>query len=357
MKKETAIPVRQAITSQSAETGEIVQAKLTVGQAGDQYEQEADAVADKVMRMPEENFIQKKCAHCEEEEKQVQRKPIVNGIVQAKGDGNVVAGDTVSSKINSSRGNGSTMDSNTQSFMSSRFGTDFSQVKIHTDREAVQMSKELNAKAFTTGNDIYFNEGQYQPGSDSGKQLLAHELTHTVQQGAAGQKIQKFDFEDCNGTQQTDTNSAVDRAKEMLRNAISRLNASPVTATTQTLFGYHFGAYANWRRDVVVWHLSRDLDLLNTWDFTYQCEDECDGDKAYTYWVFGDIHLCPQFFSSVLNEQAETLIHELHHLDKMRGHFDLGYHNNNEDAQTSWPVAVNNADSYSELVQDLWEQP
>jgi hypothetical protein len=70
------------------------------------------------------------------------------------------------------------MDANTQSFMSSRFATDFSNVKIHTDGEAVQMNRELNAKAFTTGNDIYFSEGQYQPNSDSGKHLLAHELTH-----------------------------------------------------------------------------------------------------------------------------------------------------------------------------------
>jgi hypothetical protein len=59
-------------------------------------------------------------------------------------------------KISSSQGNGSSMDSNTHSFMSSRFGNDFSNVKIHSDREAVQMNRELNAKAFTTGNDIYF---------------------------------------------------------------------------------------------------------------------------------------------------------------------------------------------------------
>jgi hypothetical protein len=67
--------------------------------------------------------------------------------------------------------------------MSSRFGTDFGEVKIHTDGQAAQLSRDLNARAFTAGKDIYFNEGQYQPGSSSGNHLLAHELTHTLQQG------------------------------------------------------------------------------------------------------------------------------------------------------------------------------
>lgn len=77
------------------------------------------------------------------------------------------------------------MDDNTQTFMQSRFGADFSDVKIHTGGEAIQMNRELNAKAFTQGNDIYFNEGQYNPDSTDGKYLLAHELTHTLQQSAS----------------------------------------------------------------------------------------------------------------------------------------------------------------------------
>lgn len=183
-----------ATTPVSSQSEKTVQCKLTVGAPGDKYEQEADAVADKVMRMPEQNFVQRKCDHCEEEEKkQVQRKPLaenITPIIQAKSDGGVTLSNSISNKISSSQGSGSRMDSHTQSFMSSRFGSDFSQVKIHTDGEAVQMNRELNAKAFTTGNDIYFNEGQYQPNSESGKHLLAHELTHTVQQQENGSSVQ-----------------------------------------------------------------------------------------------------------------------------------------------------------------------
>jgi Domain of unknown function (DUF4157) len=185
-----------------------IQKKLSVGASNDSYEIEADTVADKVMRMTEpatQNvsqtgaLIQKKCARCEEEE-EIRKKPMEESItlliqrVENHAGGESLASDAVTSQINFSRGGGSRMDSNTQHFMESRFGTDFSSVRIHTGSQAVQMSRELSAQAFTVGNDVFFNEGKYSPNSDSGKHLLAHELTHTVQQtGGIGRKIQKFD--------------------------------------------------------------------------------------------------------------------------------------------------------------------
>ncbi len=179
-----------------------VQCKLAIGAVNDPLEAEADAMADQVMQMPTPQSVvrsapgqvQRKCAECEEEEA-VQRKPLASFIQKKGGEAGVAASDGVSSKINSSKGSGSSMDSSTQSFMESRFGTDFSNVKIHTGTDAVQMSRELNAQAFTVGNDIYFNSGKYNPSSDSGRHLLAHELTHTVQQsGGIGRKIQKRDM-------------------------------------------------------------------------------------------------------------------------------------------------------------------
>ncbi|MGB3073942.1 MAG: DUF4157 domain-containing protein, partial [Chitinophagales bacterium] len=125
--------------------------------------------------------IQRKCADCEKEDK-VQRKPLASFIQRKESASGAMASESLSNKINASRGGGQTLDSHTLSFMQSRFGTDFNNVKIHTGDESVQMNRELNAKAFTVGRDIYFNEGQYNPGSNEGKKLLAHELTHTVQQ-------------------------------------------------------------------------------------------------------------------------------------------------------------------------------
>ncbi|NJO00902.1 MAG: DUF4157 domain-containing protein [Bacteroidia bacterium] len=92
------------------------------------------------------------------------------------------ASSQLESQINSSKGGGSPLDAQTQSFMSDRFGADFSGVRIHTSSESVQMNQALGARAFTVGNDVHFNQGQYNPGSTEGKKLLAHELVHTVQQ-------------------------------------------------------------------------------------------------------------------------------------------------------------------------------
>lgn len=98
----------------------------------------------------------------------------------------------VEPNLKASRGGGSPLSTEVNEQMSSGFGTDFSNVRIHTDSSAVQMSQDLGAHAFTSGSDIYFNEGKYDPESKEGKHLLAHELTHTVQQGATDNSIQRF---------------------------------------------------------------------------------------------------------------------------------------------------------------------
>ncbi|SIS70628.1 DUF4157 domain-containing protein [Chryseobacterium gambrini] len=189
-----------------------IQKKLSVGSANDSYEVEADRVADKVMKMSEPSpkvthtgaLLQKKCATCEQEEK-LRMKPLAESISpfiqRSSSENGGVTPDHVENQINSSKGGGNMMDHETKNFMESRFGTDFSNVKIHTGSEAVQMSRDLNAQAFTVGSDIYFNEGKYNPNSDSGKHLLAHELTHTVQQsGGIGRKVQKLSDPDCDTT-------------------------------------------------------------------------------------------------------------------------------------------------------------
>jgi hypothetical protein len=67
-------------------------------------------------------------------------------------------------------------------------GADFSEVRIHTDREATDMNKSLRAQAFALGRDVFFNAGKYRPETTKGLHLLAHELTHVVQQGKAAKK-------------------------------------------------------------------------------------------------------------------------------------------------------------------------
>lgn len=161
----------------------IIQAKLKIGSPNDKYEREADAVADQVMRMPDQG-VQMKCEACEENE--IQIKPTI----QRSPNGSMTASPEISSKISATLGGGKKLPSKTQSEMGSKMGADFNGVNIHTDYTAVKLSQDLGAKAFTVGNDIYFNKGQYNLVFSKGKRLLAHELTHVIQQnGAEGGQI------------------------------------------------------------------------------------------------------------------------------------------------------------------------
>ncbi len=166
------------------------QPKLTINQPGDAYEQEADEVADKVMRMnyasSDKKFflpsiVQRKCAHCEEEEKEkkLQRRETVNEPAQANGQ---------TEKYIGTLSGGSPLDSGQQNFFGSRMGYDFSGVRIHNDSNANASAKNVSALAYTHGNDIVFGSGQYQPNTDEGKKILAHELTHVIQQNIGNSK-------------------------------------------------------------------------------------------------------------------------------------------------------------------------
>jgi hypothetical protein len=163
--------------------GRQIQAKLTVGPAHDSYEQEADRVAAQVMRMPESGApaarpalaVQRQDAP--EEELQQQPGP---GRSQAAG---FEAGQGVERELSASQGGGQPLPGETRSFMESRFGADFGAVRVHTGDSSATLNRKLSAQAFTHGSDIYFGSGQYDPGTSGGKQLLAHELTHVIQQG------------------------------------------------------------------------------------------------------------------------------------------------------------------------------
>jgi len=152
-----------------------VQAKLTVSQPDDPFEQEADRVADRVMRMEASSVtVQRKCVGCEGEEEQLQRKETVSEAVET----------TPSMAQDSLTSAGAPLDSTTRTYMEQRFGHDFDNVRVHTGGQADAAARQINSLAFTLGNDVVFREGQYAPQSNEGRRLLAHELTHVVQQSA-----------------------------------------------------------------------------------------------------------------------------------------------------------------------------
>lgn len=113
----------------------------------------------------------------------VQFRPLTPFLQMKSNEGSQVE-DTISSQIQATRGGGMAMPEPTKDFMQNRFGTDFSNVRIHTDENAARLSTQLSAQAFTVGNDIYFNKGKFSPSTPQGKKLIAHELTHTIQQSS-----------------------------------------------------------------------------------------------------------------------------------------------------------------------------
>jgi len=158
-----------------------LQPKLSVSQPGDLSEQEADRVAEQVMRMPEP-VVQRQCAACaaggppcsacEEEEA---------GSVSRKASGS--AGLDVPASVRSVVGSpGTPLPASTRAFFEPRFGMDLSHVRVHTDGGAQQSAQDVQALAYTVGSHVVFGAGRYAPSSTEGRQLLAHELTHVAQQ-------------------------------------------------------------------------------------------------------------------------------------------------------------------------------
>jgi hypothetical protein len=231
--------IKFAKTPAPAQRPQIVQAKLTIGEPGDKYEQEADRVAASVVNSfhaptSQQSQPSQAVQRQEEEEEEIQAKPEITALqrqeepveeIQAKLNisdqkrsplpsevqqeampedeelqtkpilqrreaiGGGEASTDVESAINSARGNGQPLEAGLQRSMGQAMGADFSRVKVHTDAQADRLNRSIQARAFTTGQDVFFRQGEYNPGSRGGQELVAHELTHVVQQG--GSQVQR----------------------------------------------------------------------------------------------------------------------------------------------------------------------
>ncbi len=201
------------------------QAKVTVvGQPNDKYEQEADRVADRVMAMPDPKLQRQ--PENEEEEETLQTKPLTDQITPLvqrqeeppeeeeeetaqrqpieEDDEELLAkeqpGQTpqvnsgIESRINSMKGGGQSLDPAARSFFEPRFGHDFSHVRVHNNARAVHVASSVNARAFTLGDQVAFGASQYTPETGAGRHLLAHELTHVIQQKAGSDNKQGQGF-------------------------------------------------------------------------------------------------------------------------------------------------------------------
>lgn len=165
-----------------------LQTKLEVGPAGDAFEQEADQVANRVMRMPDpqgavlrsdRGKLQRKCTACEQEDEKIHPKLSRKESNGASTAGSAAAPAVVHSVLQQP---GMPLDSHTRAFFEPRLGQDLAHVRVHTGESAAQSAESVAAQAYTVGSDVVFGAGRYAPASPEGQHLLAHELAHVVQQ-------------------------------------------------------------------------------------------------------------------------------------------------------------------------------
>jgi len=351
----------------------ILRPKLKIGAPNDKYEQEADRVAEQVMRMPEPqahniikmqnnlqgNIAQRKCLGCEEDEL-IQRKTINNGSVQLnKNTTNSALINNTSESALGKVNTGFPLPSSERKFFEPRFGHDFSNVRIHTGNNADAASRDINARAYTHKNNITFANGEYTPGTVQGRRLMAHELTHTMQQSECNSGvIQRYFHQECDNDLDfvAHIRPANLLAKGMVANAIAALTASTISSSTIALLDKHFNDHSASTVSAVLEVFNDMQTAFNGDDYTYECENDCDDTNAYVYGLWSDIHLCMNKLRGKPNKGIAAIIcHEFSHYyggtDDEQYYFSFGV--GSAPASLSVSDAVDNADSYEGFSYDI----
>ncbi|MEH2391442.1 MAG: DUF4157 domain-containing protein [Nostoc sp.] len=201
--KTNLLEIPDLMTAPKVKLPQVIQAKLTIGEPGDKYEQEADTVARQVVQrlhapMP------RQALDISQPKSEMKQRMMQAKLVQQR---RMTASTHLEAPIQKARSGGQPLAENIRQPMEEAFGADFSRVKVHTDAQSDHLNRSIQAKAFTTGQDVFFQQGAYEPGSRDGQELLAHELTHVVQQNGDGN---------------------IQRQKDVLRKKTLQLSSKPV---------------------------------------------------------------------------------------------------------------------------------
>jgi hypothetical protein len=318
-----------------------VQPKFAIGAIDDPLEREADAVADHVMGMAEPSpsvstaplRISRKCATCDEDKQALQTKPAraPNAAIQVP----PIVHETL-------RSPGQPLDPTTREFFESRFGYDFSDVQIHTSPSAAESAERIGALAYTAGSQVVFGSGKYAPDSTASQHLLAHELTHVVQQTGATPmpcvvqrapdkpKAEKAPFRDCteattlNSNPRRDLIKVLDLAQRFVNGAIGKLEIDPETepkgSSYRVALERHFLNPSKAQRMGILGNFKAIYEKLKPGNVRCAANDQelatCaqnpDGEIA-AFMRDGEFVLCFNFWVMSPLCKATTLIHEPAH--------------------------------------------
>jgi len=156
-----------------------IQTKLEISHPGDIYEQEAEKIANNIMQKPNDKSLEYDSSS-ETIENRDDNECLK--ISKSSASNDIEIPEDFLHEMKNAAQDGISLDKETRTFMESRFGYDFSQIRIHTDEKASRSASNLGSIAYTNGIDIFFGSGQYRPQTREGKRLIAHELAHTIQQ-------------------------------------------------------------------------------------------------------------------------------------------------------------------------------
>ena len=308
------------------------------------------------------------------------------------------------------RSPGHPLDIGTRAFMEPRFGHDFGHVRIHTDAQAAESAKAINAIAFTVGDHVVFDSGQYAPQSISGRRLLAHEMTHVLQQSQSNLSQSMDHPEDpseveaennaklidstehltftgqrpaisrettttvevippttpnsCGLEQHREIFPAAMQAIRWLETAISSLNAFIATPTAEgsaaqaraSLNRHFHSTTADTSTQVRDRLNTLHNDISNRTTLNVECHDASDATcGAAGAYVSGSLLVfCPAFFDGGSIWQAESIIHEMAHSLLGDPHItDRAYQSDRIYTMLSTEEALSNAESFGLLVQEL----
>lgn len=300
---------------------------------------------------------------------------------------------------------GTPLDAGTRAYMEPRFGQDFSRVRVHTDIRASEAARDVHARAFTVGHGVVFASGAYMPRSAAGKRLLAHELTHVVQQGgtvpgqggyAIGSSDDRFEREadaiadrilqsggtgralpavgatelrlqrtpafkaDCNQLQRCDVVEALPAARQYIDGAIGEV--APVASGAVTagrivdLLNVHFHVPTP---ENVATILDNYRQIRGTLDapLDYHCygydNDQCKSDKGVVGALSdcnGEVDICPDFHNLRCEERARLLVHELTH-ETLGDCNDYAYVHEDKYMYLTTEQAMSNADTYAQFAK------
>jgi hypothetical protein len=268
--------------------------------------------------------IQRKCASCEDEDKQVKRQ--ADKKEQPRMDG-VAAGEY----LNNLQGKGASLPLQDQQFFGSRMQHDFSDVKIHTGTEAAQSAASIHAQAYTYGNHIVFNEGKYNTQSAEGKHLMAHELTHVIQQSQGAQGSTNASVQ-----RQATRQPATPRPAAVVcdRNVVAAVRQEAHIKAQQAMFklrGNHPTLGERQQREAYFLArriISHTLSLEQATDIVEKmvgalssnervvCGPEINECSQWNAYVEGNrppMHTCNKFFNMTHDDQVKTILHEAAH--------------------------------------------